>query len=156
MRKLLVVGMLAAMSITPGHAAPAAATAPSASPSSSPFANGKKNYIIAAGATRIGATFSFPQVQSESAGWLVLYRIVDGIPQGDAYVGATYVPAGHTQNVQVKVNYTPTAGEHLVVMLHHDANRNKTFDFTFDDKGRLTDDAVIENRKMVARIFAVP
>lgn len=132
-----------------------AAGAP-ASNAGSPFANGKKNFIIAAGVTRKDATFTFAAVQAEAAGWVVLYRIVDGIPQGEHYAGATFVPAGQSRNVQVKADFTPAKGEHLVVMLHRDSNENKVFDFVFDDAGHVLDEAVKENNRMVARIFPAP
>lgn len=135
------------------QAADAAATAPR---SGLPFANGKRNLIIAAGATRAGAVFTFAKVQSEGNGWLVLYRIIDGVPQGNTFAGASYVRKGVNQNVTVKVNYTPVAGEHLVVMLHRDVNENKKFDFIFDDAGKIQDAVVRENGKMVARIFSSP
>ena len=121
-----------------------------------PFANGTKNFIVAAGAARKADTFTFALVQSENNGFVVLYKIVDGVPQGDTYVGATYVPKGKTQNVSVKVNYVPVKGEHLVVMLHRDNNENKKFDFVFDAAGKVQDAVVVENKKMVARIFTAP
>lgn len=132
------------------------ATSPTALAAGAPFANGKKNFIIAAGVARKADLFAFAKVQSENNGFVVLYRIVDGVPQGDTYVGATYVPKGTTNDVVVKVNYVPVKGEHLVVMLHRDNNENKQFDFVFDDAGKVKDAVVVENNKMVARIFAAP
>ncbi|MEQ1753148.1 MAG: hypothetical protein ABL973_03345 [Micropepsaceae bacterium] len=121
-----------------------------------PFANGQKNFIIAAGVTRKADTLTFAAVQSAANGFVVLYKIVDGVPQGDTYVGASYVPKGKSQNVAVKLNYIPVKGDHLVVMLHRDNNENKKFDFVFDAAGKVQDEVVKENTKMVARIFSAP
>ena len=133
-----------------------ASTGPMASAAGLPFANGQKNFIIAASVTRKTDTLTFATVQSAANGFVVLYKIVDGVPQGDTYVGATYVPKGKNQNVAVKLNYIPVKGDHLVVMLHRDNNENKKFDFVFDAAGNVQDEVVKENTKMVARIFAAP
>ena len=125
-----------------------AGAGPAASAAGLPFANGQKNFIIAAGVTRKTDTLTFSAVQSAANGFVVLYKIVDGVP--------TYVPKGKNQNVAVKLNYVPLKGDHLVVMLHRDNNENKKFDFVFDAAGNVQDEVVKENTKMVARIFAAP
>ena len=99
MRRLALIGSIPALVIlqvacasADGHekaAKPAAAEAPKVQ-----LGNGEANRIVTEGVTRKGRTLTFPEVEIESAGWLVLHPFREGKPQGKIYVGATYLEAG--------------------------------------------------------------
>ncbi len=154
MWQFLISALLAAgLASNPGVAASTSATAPKPLTG---FSNGQKNWIIAAGTTRKESVFTFSEVQSEGNGWVVIYQIVNGKPDGEKYLGAAYVPSGNSKSVAVKVNYIPKKGEHFHVMLHRDVNEDKVFDFVFVDPPNVLDRAVVEGSKMIARIFTSP
>jgi hypothetical protein len=118
--------------------------------------NGEANWIIVDGATREGATFSFPEVHIDGNGWLVMHPFENGEPNGDIYVGSTYVQSGDNQNVQITVEPEPTSGDMFIVMLHRDVNENQEFDFVFVDAFNVLDKAVFEGRTMIAHEISAP
>jgi len=118
--------------------------------------DGDANWIVVEGATRDGARFSFPEVHIDGNGWLVMHPFEDGKPNGDIYVGATYVTSGDNQNVEVTVDPEPSAGDMFIVMLHRDVNENQEFDFVFVDSVNVLDKAVFEGRTMIAHAIAAP
>ena len=79
-----------------------------------------------------------------------------GKPDGEKYLGASYVTSGNSKNIAVTVDYLPKAKEHFLVMLHRDVNEDKVFDFVFVDPPNVLDKAVLEGNKMIARIFSSP
>lgn len=154
MRLLMIAAALASgLLVGSAEAAPGAEAAPKPSTG---FANGQKNWIIAAGAARAGSTFTFREVQIEGNGFVVIYQILNGRPVGEKYLGAGYVASGNSKNVTVTVNYEPRKGEHFLVMLHRDVNEDKVFDFEFVNPPDVLDKVVSEGNKMVARIFTAP
>ena len=118
--------------------------------------NGESNWIIVDGTTRQDATFTFPEVQIEGNGWLVMHPFEDGKPNGDIYVGATYVSDGNNRDVAVTLEETPDQGEMFIVMLHRDVNENKEFDFVFVDSVNVLDKAVFEGLTMIAHAIPAP
>ena len=118
--------------------------------------NGEANWIIAEGATRDGATFSFPKVKIDANGWLVMHPFKDGKPVGEVYVGATYLKAGESSDVAITVDSVPEPGTMFIVMLHNDVNENQVFDFVFVDEVNVLDKAVFEGTKMIGFPFAAP
>ena len=118
--------------------------------------NGEKNWIIAEGATREGATFTFSEVQVDEDAWLVLHEFKDGKPAGDYYVGATFMSAGNNKNVSVTADSVPAVGDKFIVMLHGDVNKNQEFDFVFVDEINVLDKAVFEGMKMIAHQIEAP
>ena len=93
--------------------------------------NGENNFILLDDVKRNGSTLSFSKVSIEGNGWLVIHPFEDGKPNGDKYVGATFLNDGNNQNVEVKVHKGLESGEMIIVMLHSDSNSNKIFDFVF-------------------------
>ena len=150
-----MIAVVLALGWTLGAAAAVSTANPGKKPAIS-FGNGQKNWIVAAGATRKGSTFTFREAQIEGNGWLVVYQIVDGKPDGEKYLGASYVISGNSKNIAVTVDYLPKAKEHFLVMLHRDVNEDKVFDFVFVDPPNVLDKAVLEGNKMIARIFSAP
>lgn len=118
--------------------------------------NGDANWIVTDGATRDGATFSFPKVKIDGNGWLVMHPFKDGKPVGEIYVGATYIADGESTDVSITVDSEPKAGEMFIVMLHRDVNENKEFDFVFVDEKNVLDKAVFEGSKMIAHAIPAP
>ncbi len=118
--------------------------------------NGDNNWIITEGATRDGATFTFPEVHIAGNGWLVMHPFEDGKPNGNIYVGHTYVGKGTNKDVEITVDDEPDAGEMFIVMLHSDANEDKIFDFVFVNEREVADKAVFEGTKMIAHPYPAP
>lgn len=118
--------------------------------------NGEENWIITEGATRDGATFTFPEVHIAENGWLVMHPFEDGKPNGDIYVGHTYVAKGTNADVEITVDDEPAVGEMFIVMLHSDVNEDKVFDFVFVNEREVADKAVFEGTKMIAHPYPAP
>ena len=118
--------------------------------------NGEANSIVTDGATRDGATLTFPQVLIEGEGWLVLHPFKDGKPQGEVVAGYAPVASGLSGNVAVTVDPAPETGDLFIVMLHSDANANGRFDFVFINEREVVDKAVFEGSKMIGQVYLVP
>ena len=118
--------------------------------------NGETNWIVTEGATRDGATFTFREVRIDGNGWLVMHPFKDGKPQGEIYVGATFVEDGVSRDVEITVDSAPETGTMFIVMLHRDVNENKSFDFVFVDERNVLDKAVFEGTKMIGHPFSAP
>lgn len=118
--------------------------------------NGANNWIFLGDVKRAGSILTFSNITIEGDGWLVIHPFEDGKPNGDKYVGATFLNNGNNQNVEIKVHKGLESGEMVIVMLHSDSNSNKIFDFVFVDDINVMDKAVFEGPKMIAHAFAVP
>jgi hypothetical protein len=118
--------------------------------------DGDANRIVVDDASRDGATFTFSEVQIDGNGWLVMHPFEDGKPNGDIYVGATYIPSGENRDVEITVDAEPSTGDMFIVMLHRDVNENQEFDFVFVDSVNVLDKAVFEGRTMIGHAIAAP
>ncbi len=118
--------------------------------------DGEANWIVVEGAKREGAQFTFSEVHIDGNGWLVMHPFEDGKPNGDIYVGVTYVTDGDNRNVQITVDSEPAKGDMFIVMLHRDVNENQEFDFVFVDAVNVLDKAVFEGRTMIAHAIPAP
>jgi hypothetical protein len=118
--------------------------------------NGTKNWIDVAGVTRNGSVLSFPEVQIDGNGWLVVHPFENGAPNGDKYVGKTYVENGKNTDVDIEVIKGLTEGEMFIVMLHRDLNENKELDFIFIDDTNVMDRAVFEGPRMIGHAIPAP
>lgn len=118
--------------------------------------NGTKNWIDVAGVTRNGSVLSFPEVQIDGNGWLVVHPFENGAPNGDKYVGKTYVENGKNTDVDIEVLKGLTEGEMFIVMLHRDLNENKELDFIFIDDTNVMDRAVFEGPRMIGHAIPAP
>ncbi len=118
--------------------------------------NGENNSITLEEIKRDGPILTFSNITIEGDGWVVIHPFEEGKPNGDKYVGATYVKNGDNKNVAVKVHKGLESGEMVIVMLHSDSNPNKFFDFVFVDEVNVMDKAVFEGNKMIAHAIAVP
>ena len=118
--------------------------------------NGEDNWIIVEDAVRDGATFTFSEVHIAGNGWLVMHPFEDGEPNGDIYVGATYIEDGDNRDVAITVDPAPAKGDMFIVMLHRDVNENREFDFVFVDAVNVLDKAVFEGRTMIGHAIAAP
>ena len=118
--------------------------------------NGENNWIVIDDVKRDGSTLTFSNISIEGDGWLVIHPFEDGKPNGDKYVGATFLNDGNNQNVEIKVHKGLESGEMIIVMLHSDSNSNKIFDFVFVDDVNVMDKAVFEGHKMIAHAISVP
>ena len=120
------------------------------------FDNGDDNWIITDGASRDGAIFHFSEVHIDGNGWLVMHPFEDGKPNGNIYVGATYLKDGDNRDVDITVDPEPSSGDKFIVMLHRDVNENQEFDFVFVDSMNVLDKAVLEGRTLIAHEFVAP
>ncbi len=118
--------------------------------------NGSNNWIITEGASRDGATFTFPEVKIDGNGWLVMHPFKDGKPNGKVYVGHTFLKDGVSHDVQIVVDEIPAQGDYFIVMLHRDVNENQEFDFVFVDAVNVLDKAVFEGETMIGHAYAAP
>lgn len=118
--------------------------------------NGDKSWIVTDGMQRDGGKLTFAEVHIDQPGWLVVHPFEDGKPNGDKYVGATYLPQGTSKAVELEVYKGLTAGEMFIVMLHHDSNNNQVFDFVFVDDRNVMDAAVFEGSTMIGHVVAAP
>lgn len=118
--------------------------------------NGELNRIDAAGVTRNGASFTFARATVADDSWIVVHPFKDGRPNGDIYVGNTFLAAGSHQDVEVIVKDGAETGQMFLVMLHKDADQDGVFDFVFVDDTSVEDYAVFEGTTMIAHIFAAP
>ncbi len=118
--------------------------------------DGDANWIVVDDASRDGATFTFSEVQIDGNGWLVMHPFEDGKPNGDIYVGATYISNGENRDVEITVDDEPSTGDMFIVMLHRDVNENQEFDFVFVDSVNVLDKAVFEGRTMIGHAIAAP
>lgn len=149
-------GAMPASGASPASGAPPAAGNPPRAAIT--MGNGEANAIEVEGMTRDGATFTFPRVEIEGPGWLVLHPFEGGKPVGEIYVGARYLAGGVHEDVSVTVQTAPepTPGTLFVVMLHSDVDRDGTFDFVFVDERNVADRAVFEGTTMIAHAIAAP
>jgi hypothetical protein len=118
--------------------------------------DGDANWIVVDDATRDGATLTFSEVHIDGNGWLVMHPFEDGKPNGDIYVGATYVANGDNHDVEITVDPEPSTGDMFIVMLHRDVNENQEFDFVFVDSVNVLDKAVFEGRTMIGHAIPAP
>ncbi len=118
--------------------------------------NGENNSIALEDVKRDGPMLTFSNITIEGDGWVVIHPFEEGKPNGDKYVGATYLKSGDNKNVEVEVYKGLESGEMVIVMLHSDSNPNKFFDFVFVDEVNVMDKAVFEGNKMIAHAIAVP
>ena len=118
--------------------------------------NGEANWIITEGMTREQSTLTFPEVQIDGNGWLVIHPFEDGKPNGDKYVASTYVKDGSNKDVEIKVHKGLQSGEMFIVMLHRDVNENQVLDFVFVSDTAVMDTAVFEGSKMIAHAISTP
>ncbi|MCI5046258.1 MAG: hypothetical protein MRY59_02055 [Aquisalinus sp.] len=118
--------------------------------------NGGKNWIIIEGMTRENATFTFPEVRIAGNGWLVMHPFTDGKPNGNIYVGHTYIKDGVNTDVEISVEPAPSSGNMFIVMLHRDVDEDREFDFVFVDETHVEDRAVFEGSTMIAHAIAAP
>jgi len=118
--------------------------------------NGAKNWIDVAGVSRDESVLTFPEVQINGNGWLVVHPFEDGKPNGDKYVAKTYLKDGKNENVSIDVLKGLTQGEMFIVMLHRDLNENKELDFIFIDDTNVMDRAVFEGSRMIGHAIPAP
>ena len=118
--------------------------------------NGEHNWIVLDDVKRDGPILTFSKISIEGDGWLVVHPFEDGKPNGDKYVGATFLNDGINQNVEIIVHKGLESGEMIIVMLHSDSNKNKIFDFVFVDDVNVMDKAVFEGHKMIAHAISEP
>jgi hypothetical protein len=118
--------------------------------------NGEDNWIVTEGATRDGNSFTFKEVKIAGNGWLVLHPFEDGKPNGDIYVGSTFLEDGVSNDVKIAVDRETNPGDMFIVMLHRDVNENREFDFVFVDERNVLDKAVFEGNTMIGHAFAAP
>ncbi len=118
--------------------------------------NGEDNWITIEGVTRDNGTLTFSEIQIDGDGWLVIHPFEDGAPNGDKYVGATFLKNGKNSDVSIEVYKGLTAGEKMIVMLHSDSNENEVFDFVFVDERNVMDRAVFEGSTMIGHVIPAP
>ncbi len=119
--------------------------------------NGQANWIRTDGAQRTGAVFTFSEVHIDGNGWLVMHPFENGKPNGDIYVGASYISSGTNTDVSIEVDGQPASGDQFIVMLHRDVDEDRHFDFVFvGDTGQVEDQAVFEGNTMIAHVFSAP
>lgn len=118
--------------------------------------NGTNNWITVEGVTRDYSTLTFPEVQIDGNGWLVIHPFENGAPNGDKYVALTYLEDGKNLNVSINVQKGLASGEMFIVMLHRDVNENKVLDFVFVDDRNVLDRAVFEGSTMIGHAIAAP
>ena len=133
-----------------------AAAALSQEPAAITMGNGQSNAIVTDDVTRDGGALTFQSVTIEKPGWLVVHPFEEGKPNGDKSVGATYIPQGESQDVELEVYKGLEAGEPFLVMLHFDSNDNQIFDFVFITDTTLMDLPVFEGSTMIGHVVTAP
>lgn len=123
-------------------------------PSQITLGNGERNNVALKGSTRMGAVFTFPNVNLDKAGFLVMHPFKDGKPVQTEYVGATPLSAGAHTDVDITVSSSPQTGDNFIVMLHYDVNEDGIFDF--NDGVTVPDSPVFEGTRMVAMRYTAP
>lgn len=118
--------------------------------------NGEKNWIVAEGVTRYESTLTFPEVNIDGNGWLVMHPFENGKPNGDKYVAYTYLESGKNTDVPVEVYKGIETGEMFIIMLHRDVNENKVLDFVFVTDTVVMDSPVFEGTTMIAHAMPSP
>jgi hypothetical protein len=118
--------------------------------------NGTENWIDVAGVTRNNSILTFPEVQIDGNGWLVIHPFENGKPNGDKYVAQTYLENGKNENVEIDVLKGLMTDEMFIVMLHRDTNENKVLDFIFVDDTNVLDRAVFEGSRMIGHAIPAP
>ena len=118
--------------------------------------NGDSNWIDVQGVTRHGSVLTFPEVQIDGNGWLVIHPFENGAPNGDKYVASTYLDSGKNTDVDIEVFKGLETGEMFIVMLHRDVNENKVLDFVFVDDQNVLDVAVFEGSTMIGHAIPAP
>lgn len=118
--------------------------------------NGASNWITTEGVLRSGGSLTFPEVQIDGNGWLVIHPFENGAPNGDKYVAATYLQDGKNSNVRIDVHKGLETGEMFIVMLHRDVNENQVLDFVFVDDRNVMDTAVFEGSTMIGHAIPAP
>lgn len=131
-----------------------AAKPAAASHSKMTIGNGEKNNIQLDGATRAGSEFSFPRVEIDNPGFLVMHPFKDGKPVQTEYVGAVPVATGVSKDVKITVSDNPATGDMYIVMLHYDVNDDRVFDF--NDGVTVPDKPVFEGTNLVALRYQAP
>jgi hypothetical protein len=106
--------------------------------------------------SRKGKVLTFDEVHIDGNGWLVMHPFEEGKPNGDKYVGATYVESGTNKDVEIEVHKGAETGEMFIVMLHRDLNENQIFDFVFVDNTNVMDRAVFEGPRMIGHMIPAP
>ncbi len=118
--------------------------------------NGEKNWIVTENAKRSGNILTFPEVNIDGNGWLVMHPFEDGRPNGVKYVAASYLSSGKNTSVDIEVYKGIESGERFIVMLHRDVNENEIFDFVFVNDREVMDKAVFEGTTMIGHVFSAP
>lgn len=118
--------------------------------------NGEANWIITEGAQRNGSSFTFKEVRIDGNGWLVMHPFENGKPNGNIYVGHTYVENGTNNDVEIEVTETVSSNDLFIVMLHRDVDEDQSFDFVFVDDTHVEDRAVFEGNQMIGHVYKAP
>lgn len=118
--------------------------------------NGDRNWITVEGVVRDQSTLTFKEVKIDGNGWLVIHPFEEGAPNGDKYVGYTFLSDGTNSDVSIDVPKGLETGEMFIVMLHRDSNENKVLDFIFVDDLNVMDRAVFEGSTMIGHAIPAP
>lgn len=118
--------------------------------------NGSQNWITVDDVKREDSILTFSEVRIDGNGWLVIHPFENGVPNGDKYVGATYLKSGKNSDVAIDVIKGLAPGEMFIVMLHRDSNENGILDFIFVDDQNVMDLAVFEGSTMIGHAIAAP
>lgn len=137
---------------TPAHQMQSSPATPD--PSQITLGNGKLNNVTLDGSSRSGSTFTFPNVNLDKPGFLVMHPFKDGTPVQTVYVGATPLSAGAHSDVNITVSSSPQTGDNFIVMLHYDMNEDGIFDF--NDGVTVPDAPIFEGKTLVALRYTAP
>ncbi|MEM9600309.1 MAG: nuclear transport factor 2 family protein [Pseudomonadota bacterium] len=116
--------------------------------------NGTDNRIVLEGMRRTGPSLTVSSVTAAQDSFLVLHPFVDGTPVQTDYVGSVFVPKGISEDVNVRLDSEPTTGEPFIIMLHHDANEDRLFQF--GDGVTVPDVPVFEGNTLIALRMQAP
>jgi hypothetical protein len=106
---------------------PAPAPTNEETPTPPPSATSGAN-AVSAEANAPGMSVRVPVVRLSQAGWVVVHDVA----RANWVLGARWLPAGEAKNVTVLLLRTTEAGKEYSVMLHADANSNRTFELRED------------------------
>lgn len=123
-------------------------------PAAITLGNGTLNFIETVGIMRQGPTLIVPSVLSETDAFLVLHPFADGKPVRTDYVASTFVAAGTSESVTIRLDDTPNPGTPFIIMLHTDVNVDGTFQF--GDGITVPDAPVLEGTTLIALPMQVP
>lgn len=116
--------------------------------------NGDLNRIELDRLSRVGPSLTVASVTAHRDSFLVLHPFENGSAVQTDYVGSTFIRAGQTDNLHVRLDDSPNAGDRFIIMLHTDVNEDGRFQF--GDGVTVADAPLFEGSTLIALPIQAP